>query len=58
MITIESQLEERDKIVKGLALAFERLLESKRANNSELVIIRDGKIVKVKPADFEKYNLK
>mgnify|MGYP006431066185 CR=1 FL=1 len=39
----------RDKVLKGLDLSYQRLLENKRKNNGELVIIKDGKIVKVKP---------
>jgi len=38
-----------NKILKGLELAYEKLLEEKRAKNSELVILRDNKIVTVKP---------
>ena len=38
-----------DKILKGLELAYEKLLAEKRANNGELVILRDNKIVTIKP---------
>ena len=38
-----------NKILKGLELAYEKMLEEKRAKNSELVILRDNKIVTVKP---------
>ena len=38
-----------NKIQKGLELAYERLLEEKRANNGELVVLRDNKIVTIKP---------
>ena len=38
-----------EKLIKGLELTYQRLLEFKRAKNSVLVIIKDGKIVKVKP---------
>jgi len=38
-----------NKILKGLDLAYERLLEEKRAKNGELVILRDNKIVTIKP---------
>ena len=37
-----------NKILKGLELAYQRLLEEKRAKNSELVILRDNKIVTIK----------
>ena len=49
MTTIESQIEEKDKILKGLEKAYEKLLEFKKAKNSELVVLRDNKIVKIKP---------
>lgn len=38
-----------DKIVKGLDLVYERLLKFKKEKNSPLVIMKDGKIVKVIP---------
>jgi len=40
---------ERNLILQGLNLAYERLLKSKRANNGELVVVRDHKIVRIKP---------
>ncbi len=49
MTTIEIQIEEKTKILKGLEKAYERLLEFKKLKNSELVIIRDNKIIKIKP---------
>lgn len=49
MTTIEIQTEEMNKILKGLEKVYERLLEFKKAKNSELVILRDNKIVKIKP---------
>ena len=38
-----------NKILKGLELSYKKLLEEKRARNSELVILRDNKIVTIKP---------
>ena len=49
MTTIEAQIEEKKKILKGLEKVYEKLIEFKKAKNSELVIIRDKKIVKIKP---------
>jgi predicted nuclease of restriction endonuclease-like RecB superfamily len=49
MTIIEIQIEEQKKIIKGLELVYERLIEFKKAKNSELVILQDGKIVKIKP---------
>lgn len=49
MRTIEIQIEEKNKILKGLEKVYEKLLEFKKTNNSELVLLRDNKIVKIKP---------
>ena len=38
-----------NKILKGLELAYERLLIEKRAKNSELVVLRNNEIVTIKP---------
>ncbi|MBK7183964.1 MAG: hypothetical protein IPH89_14160 [Bacteroidetes bacterium] len=48
MTTIEIQLEEKIKILKGLEKAYEKLLEFKKIKNTELVVLRDNKIVKLK----------
>lgn len=48
MTKLERQKEEEKKIVKGLKLVYKRLLEFKKAKNSPLVIMKDGKIVKIK----------
>lgn len=52
MTTIEIQKEETKKILKGLEKVYEKLLEFKKSKNSELVVIRDNKIVRVKPEDL------
>ncbi len=52
MTTIEIQIEEKNKILKGLEKVYEKLLEFKKSKNSELVILRDNKIVKIKPINF------
>jgi len=38
-----------DKIMYGLELAYDRLVERTRKNNGTLVIMEDGKIVEIKP---------
>ena len=38
-----------DKINKGLALNYQKLIAEKRAKNAEIVIMRDNKIVAIKP---------
>jgi hypothetical protein len=45
----DKQIELRDKIVKGLELVYERLIEFKKEKKSELVIMKGNKIVKIKP---------
>lgn len=49
MTTKEIQIEEKNKILKGLEKVYERLIEFKKSKNSVLVIIKDNKIVKIKP---------
>lgn len=49
MTATEKHTEEKRKILKGLEKVYEKLLEFKKLKNSELVILRDNKIVKVKP---------
>lgn len=49
MTTVEKQIELKDKILIGLEKVYERLIEFKKQKNSELVIIKDNKIVKIKP---------
>ena len=48
-MTKEAKTETRNKIVKGLEKAYEKMLEFKRKNNSEIVVIKENKIVKIKP---------
>jgi hypothetical protein len=49
MTTVEQQIELKNKILVGLEKVYERLIEFKKLKNSELVVIRDNKIVKIKP---------
>jgi len=49
MTTTEKHVAEKNKILKGLEKVYEKLIEFKKAKNSELVILRDNKIVKIKP---------
>ncbi|MDO5524105.1 MAG: hypothetical protein Q4G48_08695 [Bacteroidia bacterium] len=48
-MTTENRIERRNKILKGLEKAYEKMLEFKRKNNSKVVIIREDKIVKINP---------
>jgi hypothetical protein len=49
MTTVEKQIELKDKIQIGLDKAYQKLLEFKKQKNTMLVVIRDNKIVKIKP---------
>ncbi len=43
-----------NKVIKGLEITFQKLLEYKKQKNSPLVVMRDGKIVKIMAEDFYK----
>jgi hypothetical protein len=45
----EMEMEIRNKVIAGLAIAYEKMLEFKRQKNSVLVIMKENKIVHVKP---------
>lgn len=40
---------QREQILKGLALAYKRMLEFKKQKNSFLVVMKEQKIIKIKP---------
>ena len=46
------------KVLKGLEISFQKLLEFKKQKNSPLVVMRDGKIVKIMAEDFYKVEVK
>jgi GTP cyclohydrolase I len=41
-----------EKIMEGLDKTYQKLLETAKRNNEELVILKDNKIVRVKPQDL------
>lgn len=45
----DKQIELKDKINTGLEKVYQKLIEFKKTKNSELVIMKGDKIVKVKP---------
>lgn len=49
MTTAKKQIELYNKIISGLDKAYEKLIEYKKQKNTELVIMQDNKIVKIKP---------
>jgi hypothetical protein len=44
----------REKILKGIALAYQKLLISKQKEDGELVFSKEGKIVHIKARDLGK----
>ncbi|WP_165813705.1 hypothetical protein [Terrimonas sp.] len=53
MNPIDKQKELHNKIFLGLRKSFQQLIEFKKQRKSELVILKDNKIVKVKPEQFD-----
>jgi hypothetical protein len=47
-------IELREKILKGIELAFEKLVKFKQKDNGELVYSKDGKIFFVKANEMTK----
>ena len=43
----------RDKILKGLDLTYTRLIKSKRERNLDLVVSKDGKVVRIPAKEYE-----
>ena len=58
MKTFDIQEEEKIKILKGLEKVYEKLIEFKKNKNSELVVLRKNKIVKIKPRRARKSDSK
>ena len=49
MSTIEKQNELYNKILNGLETVYKKLIEFKKQKNTEIVVMKDNKIVKIKP---------
>lgn len=43
-------MDQRNKILKGLEKTYEKLIQIKKEKNTDLVILKDDKIVHIKPA--------
>jgi hypothetical protein len=39
----------QQKIVDGMSKVYEKLIEFKKKTNSEIVILKDNKIIRIKP---------
>ena len=46
----------REKLLKGLHISYNRLIEEKQKENGALFFSKEGKIVKVKACNIEKVN--
>ncbi len=53
-MTKENVKDLRSRILQGIELAYKRLLISKQKEDGELVISRNGQIVRVKAKDLSK----
>ena len=53
-MTKENVKELRAKIIEGLNLAYTRLLAAKEKEDADLVISRNGKIIRVKARELSK----
>lgn len=49
MTSVKEQIELRDKLQFGLKKSYEKLIEFKKRKGTDLVVLRDGKIVRIKP---------
>jgi len=53
-MTRENIKDLRTKILQGISLSYSRLLASKQKEDGELVISRNGKIIKIKAKELLK----
>ena len=47
-------IELREKILRGIELAFEKLIDTKQKNNGEFVYSKDDKIIFIKANELKK----
>lgn len=52
-MTTERKKELKEKILKGIELSFKKLLLLKQTQDGELIISKDGKVVKMNAKDFK-----
>lgn len=52
MTEVENRRALLDKIVLGMEKVYQKLIDFKKKNNSDLIILRDGKVVRVKPEEL------
>ena len=51
MTTVKKQIELYDKILLGFDKVYEKLIEFKKEKNTELVVMQDDKIIKIRPQE-------
>jgi hypothetical protein len=44
----DKKVSDRDKILRGMDKVYVRLIESKKKTNSDMIVIRDNHIMKIK----------
>jgi len=49
MTATEKHIDEKNKILKGLEKVYERLIEFKKQKKTDLVVMKDGKVIRIKP---------
>lgn len=42
----------RQRVIEGMDKVYEKLIEFKKKKNSDLVVMKDGKVVRIKPASL------
>jgi hypothetical protein len=53
MINKEKTNELRDKIMSGVKKAVEKVIKSSQANDEEIAISQNGKVIKIKARDLK-----
>jgi hypothetical protein len=48
-MTENNMVSDRDRILKAMDAVYDKLIESKKKLNSEMVVMREGKIIRIKP---------
>lgn len=53
MTATEKHIEEKNKILLGLEKVYERLIEFKKQKKTDLVVMKNGKVVRIKPESIQ-----
>ena len=49
MSSKKEKIDQRNKILKGLEKTYEKLIQLKKEKNFDLVILKDDKVIHIKP---------